>query len=153
MLHELLRIKNIRVQAAETEVRKCQNRVEAARQEVKNKQKEFEEYVEWRVQEEKQLYDNIINMEIHQNDLDHLKQKIALLREKDVSLEQAVAEAKKKAEVEEQALAEAHEKHAKAMQAVHKFEEFTKVQDEEAKKEAERLEDLELEEFTVRPRF
>lgn len=152
MLHELLKIKNIREQTAETEVRKCKNRVDAAKQEVRDKQKEFDEYVEWRGQEEKRLYDNIMNMEIHQNDLDHLKQKIALLREKDITLELAVAEAEKQVAVEEQALVEAREHHAKAMQAVQKFEEFTKVQDKEAKKEAERLEDLEMEEFTVRPK-
>ena len=153
MLHELLKIKNIREQSAETEVCKCKNRVEAAKEEVKKKQQEFEEYVDWRGKEEQRLYDNIINAEIRQNDLDNLKQKIALLREKDVTLEQAVAEARKKVEQEEQALEQAREEHAKAMQAVQKFEEFTKVQDAEAKKEAERIEDLEMEEFTVRPRF
>ena len=153
MLHELLKIKNIREQSAETEVRKCKSRVEAAKEEVKKKQQEFEEYVEWRGKEEQRLYDNIINMEVRQNDLDNLKKKIALLREKDVTLEQAVNEAKKKVEEEEQALEKAREVHAKAMQAVQKFEEFTRVQDAEAKKEAERLEDLEMEEFTVRPKF
>lgn len=153
MLHELLKIKNIREQSAETEVRKCKNRVEVAKEEVKKKQQEFEEYVDWRGKEEQRLYDNIINAEIRQNDLGNLKQKIALLREKDITLEQAVADAKKQAEQEEQALEQAREEHAKAMQAVQKFEEFTKVQDAEAKKEAERIEDLEMEEFTVRPRF
>ena len=153
MLHELLKIKNIREQAAETEVRKCKNRVEAAKEEVKKKQQEVEEYVEWRGKEEQRLYDNIINAEVRQNDLDNLKKKIALLREKDVILEQAVAEAKKNVEKEEQALEKAREEHTKAMQAVQKFEEFTKVQDAEAKKEAERVEDLEMEEFTVRPKF
>ena len=153
MLHELLKIKNIREQSAETEVRKCKNRVEEAKEEVKKKQQEFEEYVEWRGKEEQRLYDNIINAEVRQNDLDNLKKKIALLREKDVTLEQAVAEARKKVEQEELALEKAREEHAKAMQAVQKFEEFTKVQDAEAKKEAERVEDLEMEEFTVRPKF
>ena len=152
MLHELLKIKNIREQAAETEVRKCKNRVEAAKEEVKKKQQEFEEYVEWRSKEEQRLYDNIINAEVRQNDLDNLKKKIALLREKDVTLEQAVAEARKKVEEEEQALEKAREEHAKTMQAVQKFEEFTRVQDAEAQKEAERIEDLEMEEFTVRPK-
>ena len=153
MLHELLKIKNIREQAAETEVRKCKNRVEAAKEEVKKKQQEFVEYVEWRGKEEQRLYDNIINTEVRQNDLDNLKKKVAMLREKDVTLEQAVAEAEKKVEEEKQALEKAREEHAKAMQAVQKFEEFTKVQDAEAKKEAERIEDLEMEEFTVRPKF
>ena len=153
MLHELLKVKNIREQTAETEVRKCKNRVEVAKQEMREKQQEFDEYVEWRGKEEKRLYDNIINMEVRQNDLDNLKKKVALLREKDITLQQAISEAEKKVSEAEQVLEEAREVHAKAMQAVQKFEEFTRVQDEEEKKEAERLEDLEMEEFTVRPRF
>ena len=153
MLHQLLKIKNIREQAAETEVRKCKNRIEIAKKEVRQKQQEFEEYVDWRGKEEKRLYDNIINTEVHQNDLSHLKKKIALMREKDVTLEQAVAEAEKKVIDEEQALEQAKKVHTKAIQAVEKFAEFTKVQDAEAKKDAERLEDLEMEEFTVKPKF
>lgn len=153
MLHELLKIKNIREQTAETEVRKTKNRVEAAKAEVREKQKEFDEYVDWRCKEEQRLYDNIINMEVRQNDLDHLKQKVAMLREKDITLQQAITEAEQKVKQEEEALEQAREVHAKAMQAVQKFEEFTRVQDAEEKKEAERQEDLEMEEFTVRPRF
>ncbi|MGB1271198.1 MAG: type III secretion system stalk subunit SctO [Endozoicomonas sp.] len=110
----------------------------------------MEEYIDWRCKEEQNLYDNIINMEVRQNALDQLKQKVAVMREKDVSLEEAVSEAKKKVADEEQALEAAKETHMKAMQAVQKFEEFTKVLDEEAAKEAARIEDLEMEEFTVR---
>lgn len=153
MLHELLKIKHLREQAAGTEVRKCKNRVDVALDEANKKQQEFEEYVEWRGKEEQRLYDNIINMEVRQNDLDSLKKKVAMLREKDVILEQAVAEAKKRVEEEKLALEMAREEHTKAMQAVQKFEEFTRIQDAEAKKEAERIEDLEMEEYTVRPKF
>ena len=153
MLHELLKIKRIRENAAETEVLKCQNRVDAAEQQLQQKQQELEEYIDWRSKEEKRLYDNIINMEIRQNDLDNLKKKVAMLREKDATLQQEIAEAEKKLSEEQQALEQAQEEHTKAMQAVQKFEEFTKVQDAEARKEAERLEDLEMEEFTTRPKF
>ncbi len=153
MLHELLKIKNIRKQSADDDVRKCKNRLEVAQQEVQTKQQEFDDYVDWRCKEEQRLYDNIINMEIRQKDLDHLKKKIALLREKDVTLEQAVNEAEKKVTEEKQALETARDVLTKAMQAVEKFEEFTRVLDEESAKEAERIEDLEMEEFTVRPKF
>lgn len=150
MLHELLKIKNIREQGANDEVRKCKNRVEAAKMEVQKKQSELEEYIDWRCKEEQNLYDNIINKEVRQNALDQLKQKVAIMREKDASLEEAISVAKKKVADEEQALEAAKEAHMKAMQAVQKFEEFTKVLDEEAAKEAARIEDLEMEEFTVR---
>ena len=135
------------------EVRKSEYRLEQAHEEVKNKTTEFEEYVEWRCKEEQRLYDNIINMEVKQNDLDKLKIKVASLREKDVELQQAITVAEKQVEEAEEQLEQARENHRKAMQAVEKFEEFTKVLDEEEAKEAARLEDLEMEEFTVRPRY
>ena len=152
MLHELLKVKRIREKSAHDEVQKYKYRLEEAHREVRRKEDEFHEYVEWRCKEEQRLYDNIINTEIKQNDLDSLKKKIALLREKDVLLEQAISEARKKVTKAEAELEEAREAHAKAIQAVEKFEEFTSVLDEEAAKEATRLEELEMEEFTVRPR-
>lgn len=152
MLHELLKVKRIREKSAHDEVKKCKYRLEEARREVRRKEDEFHEYVEWRCKEEQRLYDNIINTEVKQNDLDSLKKKIALLREKDILLEQAISEARKKVTEAEAELEEAREVHAKAIQAVEKFEEFTSALDEEAAKEAARLEDLEMEEFTVRPR-
>ena len=152
MLHELLKVKRIREKSAHDEVQKCKYRLEEAHKEVRRKEKEFHEYVEWRCKEEQRLYDNIINMEVKQADLDSLKKKIALLREKDILLEQAVSEAKKKVIDAEAELEQARDVHAKTIQAVEKFEEFTAALDEEAAKEAARLEDLEMEEFTVRPR-
>ncbi len=162
MLKELLKVKNIREESAEREVRRCQQEVELrkkeverCKQEVERRQQELKDYVLWRSQEEQRLYDNIMNTHIHQNDLDKLKQKVAMMREKDVSLEQAITEAQQRVEAAqqrvieaEQVLATAREAHLKAKLAVEKFEEFCKVQDEEADKEAKRLEDLEMEEFT-----
>ncbi|WP_257285854.1 type III secretion protein [Endozoicomonas sp. SESOKO1] len=164
MLHDLLKVKNIREQSAEREVKRCQHEldlahqeVERRKQEVAQRQQDLEEYIVWRSQEEQRLYDNIMNTSIQQHDLDLLKQKVALLREKDASLEQAIADAEQRvAEAEqqvvkaEQVLEAAKQAHYKAKLAVEKFEEFCKVQDEEAEKEAKRLEDLEMEEFTVK---
>ncbi|WP_422134747.1 type III secretion system stalk subunit SctO [Endozoicomonas sp. ALD040] len=152
MLHELLKVKQIREKSAQDQVRKCEYRLEQAQLEVKNKEQELEEYIDWRCKEEQRLYDNIINTEVKQNELDQLKANVARMREKDVLLEQAINEARQDVEKAKEQLEQAREDHMKAMQAVEKFEEFTKVQDEEAAKEAARLEDLEMEEFTVRPK-
>ena len=153
MLHELLRIKQIREHAAHEQVRKVQEQLQQARQEAEDKEQELRDYLDWRGKEEQRLYDNIINTQVKQNDLDTLKHKIAMLREKDVLLEQDLEEAKQKIREVEEALDKAREEHMKALQGVEKFEEFNRVHDAEAKKEAERLEDIEMEEFTVRPRF
>ena len=164
MLNDLLKVKNIREQSAEREVKRCEHElnlahqeVERRKQEVVQRQQELEEYIVWRSQEEQRLYDNIMNTSIQQHDLDRLKQKVAMLREKDASLEQAIADAEQRVVEAEQQVVEAEQileaakqAHYKAKLAVEKFEEFCKVQDEEAEKEAKRLEDLEMEEFTVK---
>ncbi|MTI14269.1 type III secretion system stalk subunit SctO [Sansalvadorimonas verongulae] len=152
MLHDLLRVKRIREKSAEDEVRKCRYRVEVAVQDIEKKKKELEDYKEWRYQEERRLYDNIMNTAVKQFDLDILKQKVAKLREQDLVLEEAITKAEKHLEECKQQLEEARQAHAKATQAVQKFEEFTDVLDQEAAKEKARLEELELEEFTPRNR-
>ncbi|MDP0562797.1 MAG: YscO family type III secretion system apparatus protein [Candidatus Endonucleobacter sp. (ex Gigantidas childressi)] len=151
MLHELLKIKKIRETSAHNALLKQKRLLEEAQQMQKDKEQELEDYIEWRCKEEHILYDNILNTDVKQHDLDFLKKKVAALRENDVALEQAVEEAKSRVIDVEQELELAEERYRKARQAVEKFEEFTKVLDEEAAKEVQRLEDIEMEEFTVRP--
>ena len=152
MLNDLLRIKRIREKSAEDEVRKCRYRVEVAAQEIEKKKQELTDYIEWRCQEEQRLYDNIMNTQIKQFDLDILKQKVAKLRDQDLVLKEAVTNAEKHLEECKQQLEDARQAHAKATQAVQKFEEFTEVLNQEEAKEKARLEELELEEFTPRNR-
>ncbi len=162
MLHDLLKVKNIREESAERHVKLCQHELELAEQELEQRKQEVElrkqelqDYVLWRSQEEQRLYDNIMNTSVQQHDLDQLKQKVALMRDKDVTMEQAITEAEQQVTAAqqqvrqaEQVLETARQAHYKAKQAVEKFEEFCKAQDEEIAKEASRLEDLEMEEFT-----
>ena len=151
MLHDLLKIKRIREKSAQGEVRKCRHHLDAARAEVVKREQELEAYKIWRHKEEQRLYDSIINTEVRQRDLDGLKQKIAGLRTKDFQYQQAIDEARGMVTQAEQNLVAAEEHYRKAIQATQKFEEFTRVLDEEERKEKERLEELELEEFMVKP--
>ena len=148
MLKELLRVKKIREESAEREVLRCEDVLRQRKKDVEDRKRELAEYIDWRCKEEQRLYDNIMNTSVLQNDLDKLKQKVAIMREKDVKLEEAISEAEKQVVVAEEALEAAKEHHLQTKIAVEKFTEFCKVQDEEAEKEALRLEDLEMEEFT-----
>ncbi len=151
MLHDLLKVKEIREKSANDEVLRRKRLLAEARQTKKEKEQALVDYIEWRCKEEQALYDNILNTDVRQNDLDMLKQKVALLREKDATLEQAIEAAKNDVAAAEKALKAAQEAHHKAQLAVEKFEEFTRVLDEEAAREAQRLEEIEMEEFSVRP--
>ncbi|MCK5895080.1 MAG: YscO family type III secretion system apparatus protein [Endozoicomonadaceae bacterium] len=152
MLHDLLRIKRIREKSAQDEVTKARYRLEQAIIEVDNKTEELSTYKEWRSQEEKTLYDNIINAHVHQHDLDFLKMRIAKMREHDLVLEEAIRTAESRVKEVETELEEAQKNFQLAMQAVMKFEEFTKVLDEEEAKRKNFLEEQELEEFIPRNR-
>lgn len=150
VLHDLLRIKKIREDSAERELKKAIRYQKECEEEVERRKQALQEYIEWRCQEEQRLYDNIINMHVQQHDLDFLKQKVAVMREKDASLEEAISEAEKTLSDAESEVVQAQEVHRLAQLAVEKFTEFCRAHDEEAKKEALRLEDLEMEEFTAK---
>lgn len=153
MLHDLLRIKKIREKSAHEEVKRCQYKVEQAVIDVQKKEKALEDYLVWRKAEEKRLYDEIMETQVKERELDLLKQRIILMRAKDSELQEAIQTANSHLTECKEQLEQAKQKHRNAMQTVEKFEEFTKVIDEEAAKEAARIEELEMEEFTPRNRF
>ena len=133
MLHDLLKVKNIREESAEREVRRCQHELELAqqelrrrKQEVERRKQELQDYVLWRSQEEQRLYDNIMNTSVQQHDLDRLKQKVALMRDKDVALEQAITEAQQLVIVAQQQVAQAEQILESARQAHYKAKQAVK---------------------------
>ena len=150
MLHDLLRIKKIREKSAQDEVKKCQYKVEQSVIELEKCKKALQDHITWREQEETQLYDNIMNTRVKERDLDLLKQRIILMRDKDSVLEEEIQNAQKVLDEHKAALSEAENRLIKATQAVKKFEEFTRVLDEEAAREAERIEELEMEDFRLK---
>jgi len=153
MLHDLLRIKKIREKSAHEEVKKCRYRVEQAVLDVQKKEKALEEHLSWRKAEEQRLYDDIMETQVKERELDLLKQRVVLMREKDSVLQDEIKTAEDALAQCKEQLSEAETIHQEAMQTVEKFEEFTKALDEEAAKEATRKEELELEEFTPRNRY
>ena len=153
MLHDLLRIKRIREKSAQDEVKKVRYRLEQAVIDVDQKKEELTTYIDWRGQEERNLYDNIINAQVHQHDLDFLKQRIARMREHDLVLEEAIRKAESRVEEVREELQQAEAALKVAMQAVKKFEEFTQVLDEEEAKKKAYQEEQELEEFNPRNRY
>ncbi len=152
MLNDLLRIKKIRERSADEEVRKCRYRVQLAEQDLEKKQQELISYKAWRIEEEQRRYDEIINTNVKQFDLDILKQTVAQMREKDLILQEAITKAEEHLEETKQQLLQAQQQYRLASQAVQKFEEFIDVIHQEELKEKARIEELELEEFTPRHR-
>ncbi len=109
MLNDLLRIKKIRQRSADEEVRKCRYRVQLAEQDLEKKQQELVNYKAWRVKEEQRRYDEIINTNVKQFDLDILKQTVAQMREKDLILQEAITKAEEHLEETKQQLQQAQQ--------------------------------------------
>ena len=153
MLHDLLRIKKIREKSAHEEVKRLQYKVEQAVITLQKKEKALEDHISWRKKEEQRLYDEVMETQVKERELDHIKQRVVQMRGKDSELQEDIQNAKNHLDECKEHLEQAKQVHRDAMQTVEKFEEFTKVLDEEAAKEAARIEELELEEFTPRNRF
>ena len=121
--------------------------------ELEKREKALEDHLNWRKAEEQRLYDEIMETQVKERELDLIKQRVALMREKDAEFKEEIKKAKEALAARKEELKEAQQAHRDAMQMVEKFEEFTKVLDEEAAKEAARVEELEMEEFTPRNRY
>lgn len=147
-LAPLARIRRLREDAAVMECAAREKALLAARQETLARRKILEDYLVWRKKEEDRRYQEILGKEMSRQDLDVFKSGVAALREKDNALLEAVEEA---CRAEEEA-ARRRDDAAKTLKLRRKDKEKIDVHREiwrvgEAR-EAERREDLEMEEFT-----
>ena len=114
------------------------------------KKKEFQDYHIWRIQKENSLYEGIRNKLVRLQDLDALRQKIALLRERELALKKDIMEAEKE---KEKALAELNKSKEQLRQSMKEHEkilEHKKMWLENMRKEMERRQEIELEEFKTK---
>lgn len=139
-LTDLLKVRELREDAASKEVTRAQEKLESCEAYLERKKKELEDYKQWRPGEEDRLFAKIMKKEISQEKLNEVKAQVAILREKELVIEKEVEEA-------EDALEQAKENHRKAMRELEKIKEHKIHWTEEAKKEAEFLADKEMEEF------
>ena len=146
-LSDLLKVRELREDSASKAVTQAQEKLESCIQYLERKQKELEDYREWRPGEEDRIFAEIMKKEISQEKLNEVKAKIAILREKELVIEKEVEDAEVAVKEAEAALEQAKEDHRKAMRELEKIKEHREHWTEEAKKEAEFLADKEMEEF------
>ncbi len=146
-LQDLLKVRELREEAASKAVAKAQDKLKACEQYLEKKRKELADYKEWRPQEEKRMYDKIMKKEISQEKLREVKADIAVLRDREVAIEKEVEEAEVAVQEAEQGLQKAKDDHKASMRELEKIKEHKDIWIEEAKKEEEFAMDKELEEF------
>lgn len=146
-LQSLLTVRRFREDAAKNEVRAAERRLAEAREEVRKKEEELERYRIWRPEEENRRYDAIMGESMSLEELAGFRAALGALAEGEQERILAVTEAEKAVGQKEREVAAAREAVAEARREAAKIEAHRDIWLAEAKKEAERREDLELEEF------
>ena len=114
---------------------------------MKKRKEELERYRIWRPEEENRRYDAIMGENMSLEDVAEFRASLGALAEGEQERAQAVTDAEKIAAQKERELAAARDAVALARKEAAKIEAHRDIWMAEAKKEAERQEDLEMEEF------
>ena len=137
-LQSLLTVRHFREEGAKNEGRAAERRLAEAREEVRKKEEELERYRIWRPEEENRRYDAIMGETMSLEEVAGFRASLGALAEGEQERILSVTEAEKAVGQKEREVAAAREAVAEARREVWLAE---------AKREAERQEDLELEEF------
>ena len=144
MFEELLKVKKVREQSAANAVTKARNALREAQQAVVDAEQAVEDHEAFRVVEEARLFDEIRGVAVKLDEIDEMKFKVGLLRDKTEELCKSVEDKKKAAADAQTRLEEAEAAKLEAEKALRKFEEFVEIQ-----REAERVAAVEAEEAEV----
>jgi type III secretion protein O len=147
-LAPLARVRGLREDAAAAELSARERAWLAAKQEILEREQALKDYIAWREEEEERRYAEILHQELSLKELDAFKSGLAALRERDNVLLEAVTLARR---AEEDAL-KARDEAAAALRQARKDKEKISAHKEIWQafetREAERREDLEMEEFS-----
>ncbi len=149
-LQDLLRVRLFREDAAQAEVTSARRKVQAAQELIEQRQQELADYIKQREQQEKQLWDDIIDQDVQMRDLDDLKLKIQIIRDKQTSYEEAVEQAKRDLLAAEEALEQAQADYSLAAKERRKIDEHKDIWAQEEAQRCEAEAEKEMEDFRVR---
>lgn len=147
VLTELLRIKEYRESQAETEAQRRRRRLEDVVRALEDLQRKLEEFRVWSLEHERGLYAELCTRLVKLREIEQLRNRVAELRNEERNLEQRVLDVEQERRKVARELAEALELLREAGKKKNKFVELARIYSDEARRELERKEELELEEF------
>ena len=147
-LQALLSVRHYREDAARNALRLEERRLVQAREEVGRRQAELERYRVWRQEEEERRYAAILGASLSLEEVANFRASLGALASGEQERFQAVRQAEQVRQ-QEQAVAGAQRAVALARREAAKIEKHRDIWQENAKREQEHLEDLELEEFAT----
>lgn len=147
-LQSLLSVRYFREDAAKNAVRAAERCVAEAQEKLDTARLRLAEYQAWWPQEVDRRYESIMGTEKTLEQLDEFKAGLAALSDGELKFHEAVFEAENEMKQCVTRVEKAREVVAEARKEAAKIEAHREIWNEEAKKEAERVEDLEMEEFS-----
>jgi type III secretion protein O len=147
-LAPLFRVRRLREEAAGTEYSAAEAALLEARKKVAEGEKALAEYLRWREEEEERRYQSALFSEMDRKDLEAFRAGLAALRDRENSLREELALKKKAEEEASQARDRAQENLLRARRNTEKIRTHREIWSAVEAREAERREDLEMEEFS-----
>jgi type III secretion protein O len=141
-------VRKLREDAAETEYAAARAALLEASEKSAARAKALEDYILWRQEEEERRYQSIMRKDMSRKDLDEFKAGLGELRDRESSLAEELALAQKAEEDALKAQEQALEKLRRARKETEKISAHKEIWLAEEAREAERREDLEMEEFS-----
>jgi hypothetical protein len=148
LLQDLVRVREFREDRAGKAVIRARSLVDAARLDLGKKEKELSAYQKWRVEEEDRLLQSILLKKVKLGEITDLRLDIAALRERELEHIDAVKRAEGDLDKALEELERTRLAHIRATQELEKLVEHREAWKDEMRLEGERVEDLEMEEFS-----
>ena len=149
MLDDILTIKRRREDDATTALRAAQRTLERKQAACHAKGRELAEYNTWQEAERVRLFEDVRNRDVTRSELESYRERVGLLRQRQLQLEEELAAANREAAAAQGALQTAREVRLAAHREVLKFEEYQSTLDKERSREAERREETETEDIVT----
>lgn len=149
MLKQLLRIKVLREQGAALAVRRQRQRLELAVAEKTRREREQTDFRVWRPREEARLFAELVERLVPMTEIETYRETLRELMTREVALAHAVLTAEQDCTKARTVLTQAEQTHRAALKEVEKFEELNREAQVLIRREQERNEELELEEFAT----
>ena len=151
LLDELLHIKRLREDEAIKVMKEKQLQLEQSQKILDTKITKYDDYVVWRKAEEKRLYAEVLDKEVHAYNLNVMREQITFFKEKQLQLKEEIEKAQTAVAEATECLMEARKVRMDAYKTVKKYEEYRDIMQTIENRETEKREELEAEEFNIRP--
>jgi hypothetical protein len=147
-LQDMVFVREHREDKASKAVTSARRVVQEAEKHLAAKEKELEEYSKWRVVEEERLIQSIMHRPVKLGDITDIRLEISSIRERELDFIDQVRKAEGELDRAQEELEKAKQAFKQATQDLEKLLEHRVTWQDEQNLEAERLADLELEDFS-----